>query len=173
MASINSIWTNALLSAHQFQGISNDCGPYCAAIVLTVLGDKTEADTLAQQMNKPKWNNGFPVIRRIPNWATFPWGLVDIFKSRGFEANWKLFVSKVELMRLLGDGEYLIVFIGNLIPLWAHSLILISFDDNKGVGFVDPALELKEIHWISERNFINHWSVLGRTVLTIKHPDRN
>ena len=62
---------------HQFQGQSNDCAPHTVAIVVNALKgqEMLKGDEVAKEMNKPSLRFGLlPLIRRIPNSATFPWG---------------------------------------------------------------------------------------------------
>jgi hypothetical protein len=158
---------NALLRAHQYQGLLNNCGPFCAAIVLGAIGEQIQGEKLSQELNIPRWRCGLPFIRRIPNWATFPWGLVDGFKMHGVNAQWKMMVSKSSLNLAFHKDIILIVIIGSVIPLWAHTLILVAADDVKGWGFIDPAVTRQEIQWLSNQYFSRHWSILGRNVIYI------
>ena len=75
---------DAILAALQHQGDSNDCGPYTTATILNALLDlNLDGSQLAQQMDKPVWRGPLIVIRRVPNWATFPWGIVDVMREHG------------------------------------------------------------------------------------------
>jgi len=86
---IQSPFTDQILDNLQFQGSSNDCGPYTTATVINALrGQNLVGDELANQMNKPRWRGIFPVIRRVPNWATLPWGLVDVFRDYDLRGRW-------------------------------------------------------------------------------------
>ena len=89
---IDSIYQASLLASLQYQGDSNDCGPYTIATVINALLKlQIDPSDLALEMARPVWRGIFLVIRRIPNWATFPWGMVDIFRVYGLKASWKLF----------------------------------------------------------------------------------
>ncbi|MCE1255615.1 MAG: hypothetical protein LWX83_18950 [Anaerolineae bacterium] len=71
--------TPHLLEQHQFQGFTNNCGPFCTAMVISFLTHSNiQGDFIANQMNVFNWKKWPPCIRRIPNSATFPWGIVNI-----------------------------------------------------------------------------------------------
>ena len=65
---IQSPFTPQLLDNLQYQGSSNDCGPYTTATVINAIRKQNlVGDDLAKQMNKPRWRGIFPIFRRIPN----------------------------------------------------------------------------------------------------------
>ncbi|MBI5080755.1 MAG: hypothetical protein HZB17_05550 [Chloroflexi bacterium] len=96
-----------LLNFHQWQGKSNDCGPFTTAIVLnTFRGEKIfDGKTLALEMNCPRlrWHGLLPliVVRRIPNWATMPWGIADTLTQHGVRARWRFGATKDDLLNAL------------------------------------------------------------------------
>jgi hypothetical protein len=165
---ILSIYSDDLREAHQFQGLSNDCGPFCAAIVSNALkGTSLWGDELAIEMNKPyRW--GFiPIPRRIFHWATFPWGVVNVLKSNGLAARWKMFKRAKDLQENLGNGIVPVVIIGSWRPLWSHYKILVAHDETKGWGFVDPAQMVSEIFWDSDGEFMKLWKNLWRMTILV------
>lgn len=131
------------------------------------MGEKIQGEEIASELNKPRWHFGIPILRRIPNWATFPWGLIDILKLRGVQVHWKIMESKQGLFSALNTDIIPIVIIGSIIPFWSHILILVASDDEKGWGFVDPAIPTREIHWFTDNYFLFHWSIMGRNVLYV------
>jgi hypothetical protein len=166
-----SKYSSILISNHQFQGKKNDCGPFCAAIILSALSqNKTSGSDLSNQLNQIQWKGIVPVIYRIPNWATFPWGIARWLRDTGINARWKFFV-KAEYLRANLQKTIFIVTIGNLFPLWAHYKILTAFHADLGWGFVDPALNRSAIFWQTNDRFISQWNVFGRSVIEIKAGD--
>src|SRR3972149_2740931 len=96
---------------HQWQGRSNDCGPFTTAIVLnTFRGEKIfDGKTLALEMNRPRlrWYGLLPflVIRRIPDWATLPWGIADTLTQNGVRARWRFGATKDDLLNALNQSR--------------------------------------------------------------------
>lgn len=166
MQRIDSIFCNQLVKAHLFQGKTNHCGPYSAAIVLKAFGKPVDIDLLANSAIGWKKNKSIPVFRRIPNWATFPWGLVDILRENGFAASWRVLTPKERLMECLLQDIIVIVVTGNYFPLWAHYSILVSISEGM-VGLVDPANQETAISWLAEQEFMLRWSKLGRTIIQV------
>jgi hypothetical protein len=164
---IESRYSSLLLSHHQFQGKYNDCGPYNAAIILNSLKDKKiDARELSIQLNHIEMKGILPVIYRIPNWATFPWGITRLLREAGITAKWKVWVKPQYLISHLVD-QIFIVIIGSIIPLWTHYKILTVFDPDLGWGFVDPALKEPSISWQSKNSFLSQWNKIGRMVIEI------
>jgi hypothetical protein len=164
---IISPYESLLRKAHQFQGNSNDCGPFCAAIALSALNRKADGYSLGKDLNKIQWKRGFPKIRRIPNWATFPWGLVDLFTRNGLFARWRPFNTQARLLKNLENDMINIVIIGGLIPLWAHTMILVAHNADTKWGFVNPANPSGDTYWIENNDFIYKWTVMGRLIVEI------
>ena len=160
---------DAILNAHQHQGSSNDCGPYTIATVLNALRDlNLDGDQLAHQMDKPVWRGPLFVIRRVPNWATFPWGIVDVLQEHGLEASWRPFESTKNLKKALPQGRVLMPIIGSIYPLWAHVMTLIAWDLHKGWGFANTQSSHHNIHWISDDYFRSHWNAMVHLVVEAK-----
>ncbi len=88
---------------HCYQGAGNDCGPVSATIVLNTLMGENAADpeTLSKELLLRK---GLRLPGRIPRWATFPWGIVRLFRQRGFQARWRLLVKEAQLHENLRRG---------------------------------------------------------------------
>lgn len=157
-----------LLSAHQFQGKSNDCGPFSAAIVLNAVKKTSlRGEQLGQQMNNIQWHGLIPKISRIENWATFPWGLVNTFNTFNLIAKWKFFQKPETLLRALESGEILIVIIGEWHPMWAHYLTLIEIDEMRGYGFIDSSHPSSETIWKPTNQFLKMWKNYGSIIITV------
>lgn len=165
---IFSPYLHPLIHAHQYQGKTNDCGPYSTAIVLNaLLGQRLDGRDLADRMNRPKWWLFIPVIRRIPNWATFPWGIVDIMRSFRLHAGWCMFTSAEVLLSGLANGDVVMPIIGGWKPLWAHTAILAAYHTTLGWGLVNPANRSKTLQWLPDGEFLPAWRALGRIMISV------
>jgi hypothetical protein len=166
---ILSPYLNLLQSEHQFQGNSNDCGPFCAAILLNAFKqlDVSGAE-LAKQMNRLVWNGVFPKIRRIPGWATFPWGIVDVLKEAEFESHWQMFKSISDIYPLITKPVITVVVIGEFHPLWSHYKILAAHESLKGWGFVNPAFPSGDLQWDTHSYFYTHWRNYGCQIIQVR-----
>lgn len=163
-----SAYSQILIQNHEFQESKNDCGPFCAAIVLNALSTNTiSGSALSNHFNRITWKGIFPHIYRIPNWATFPWGIASWLRNSGINARWKTQVTTEYLKSKLNDTIF-IVTIGSLWPLWAHYKILVAIDANLGWGFVDPATPSSSTSWQANRSFVSQWSRFGHMVIEIK-----
>lgn len=171
-APIQSPHTEILLNNLQFQGSSNDCGPYTTATVINALrGETLIGDELALQMNKPRWRSFLPVIRRIPNWATFPWGMVDVFKDYELQARWWLRVPPSYLRPAIASGHILMPISGEWRPKpWAHVMTLVAWDPQKGWGFANTQHSHNRISWLPEQDFQAKWNHYGRLLVEITNP---
>jgi hypothetical protein len=166
---ITSPHIDAILVALQHQGSSNDCGPYTTATVLNALLDlNLGGDRLAQQMEKPVWRGPRFVIRRVPNWATFPWGIVDVMREFGLRSSWRPFESKNYLQLALSQGTVLMPIIGSVKPLWAHVMALVAWDLHKGWGFANTQFSHHNIYWITDGYFTSHWNVMVHLLVEAK-----
>ena len=165
---ITSPYLEQFYSHHQFQGLSNNCGPFCAAAAMNILKQKQimGAD-LGRTMERIEWKNKLPVIRRIRNWATFPWGIQDILQEEKIPARWMLFQNTKKLLQMLPQENILIVLIGNYFPAWAHYKILGAFDPKCGFGFIDSAFRDGELHWDTAMYFKKYWGHYGNQVICV------
>ena len=165
---ISNSYLKNLLQAHHFQGKTNDCGPFSAAIVLRALQrTDLEGSKLAKQMNAIRWRGILPIFQRIPNWATFPWGIVHVLQNFGLQTNWSAFQTDSALIRALRQGMIPIIILGQWKPLWAHYLILVAQDDEQGWGFVDPAHTKPQIIWKQRSEFDRLWKHYGKVLITV------
>ena len=158
--------THSLLKAHQYQGKSNDCGPFSAAIVISALsGYQVDGKQLAQEMDQVFWEGFNFALRRVPHWITFPWGIVDVLQLHHCEASWHSFVDERSLLEDLKNGKLILSIYGNWFPLWAHYAVLTAYHEKSGYGFVNPAFPQAEIEWISRKTFLARWKAFGKTII--------
>ncbi len=167
-----SPWAAPLLAAHHWQGESNDCGPYAVAILLRgARGVTTHGREMAQTLNRPRWRGPFPLIRRIPHWATFPWGVVDALRTYGIPATWMMGTPFRYLYAGLRRGWALLPVFGQWRPLWAHVAWLVAYHPRRGWGFVDSAHPRAELVWMSPERFSPRWRAYGN-LLVLADPRR-
>lgn len=165
---IQSPYIAALQSAHMYQGKTNDCGPFSFAIVVNTLTDADiSGEMLSEQLEKLRWKGILPIIRKIPNWATFPWAVMDVFQPRNIRSSWKILCRPPELKKGLIEDKIQIVIIGRIIPSWAHYKILVAHDEDNGWGFVDPAQSEPSVFWEDDLSFTRKWNNLGRILISV------
>ena len=158
-----------VLDALQWQGARNDCGPYTTATVLNaLLGTQTQADDLAEEMNRPAWRGILLVVRRIPNWATFPWGMVDVFRRQGLKASWRFFASQEALKAGLAEGKILMPISGSWKEKWAHVMTLVAWDEDQGFGFANTQFNHHNIDWHAEEAYIKEWKASGHLLVEVR-----
>jgi hypothetical protein len=160
----------ALLLNLQCQGYTNNCGPYTTATILNTLCD-TDLDggAVAEEMNEVRWRGIFPVVRRLPNSATFPWGMVDVFLRHDLSASWSFFTPIKELLEMLKGGNILMPIIGSWNPPMAHVMTLIAWDEEDGFGFANTQYPKKDIFWLPAESFTIQWKNMGNLLVRIQH----
>jgi len=153
----------SIIKALQYQGNRNDCAPFTIATIISAFtGLEIDGAVLATQMNKPVWRGIFPVIRRIPNWATLPWGMVDVLQNYGLAARWGFRYTTDYLRMSVQKGNLPIPIIGSWRPLWGHVMTLIAWDENGHWGFANTQMNEKNIDWKPEEYFNKHWKTFSR-----------
>jgi hypothetical protein len=169
---IQSPFTPQLLENLQYQGTSNDCGPYTTATVInTFRKQNLIGDELAKQMNKPRLRGIVPIIRRVPNWATLPWGMVDVFRDYSFRSRWWFRAPVQYLKPALNAGKILMPIIGEWRPKpWAHVMTLVAWHPEKGWGFANTQYQDKKITWRSDQDFQEKWNNYARLLVEIEKP---
>ena len=192
MVDIQSIphrMTTPLYEFHQYQGQSNDCGPTSLAIAANALlgEDRFLKDHVAEEMNDPAFTvRPFPhfVVRRIKNWATFPWGIVNYLQEQELHARWSPLGTTDRLLRNLTANRITLVFVGE--PLqwkdgkyngWAHVKVLYGYQPGKGYVFVDPGRQRRPdapdswaslgLFWQDEEKFLSYWRGLFRIYVEV------
>ena len=173
---------------HCYQRKSSDCGPYTLSIVANALLDEErfEPDVVAQELNLPTVSGGpfpRPIIRRIPNWATFPWGITDYLRQHGFRSDWRIRGSMERLLGNLREQVATMVMIGEPFRFnegkyigWAHVKALYGYESGVGLAFVDPGSpknpddpwESKGIFWQDEESFLREWKNLFRIMIEVR-----
>ncbi len=173
---------------HQYQGSNtNDCAAFSIAIVGNAILNSPHFDgyTVAREMEKVVVaSRPLPhiTIRKIPKWATLPWGISGYLQSKGISARLRWFGSTDDLLHNIQENRLTIVLIGE--PFlregfkfkgWAHAKVLYGFEPTgpqpeKGFYFVDPG-ERRErssshqpqgVSWQDEVKFKKEWSNMLR-----------
>lgn len=158
-----------ILEKLQYQGQSNDCGAYTSATVLNaLLGLEIKGDDLANEMEKPVWRGPIYIVRKIPNSASLPWGMKDVFKSHGLKSNWRFLSNETYLKENLADeNKILMPIIGAWKPVWAHVMTLIAWDEEKGWGFANTQYQHHNTHWVAAQKFSQQWNAWGRLLVEV------
>jgi hypothetical protein len=161
---------------HINQGSTEDCGPHVVTMVVNFWHGREvlTAPTTARAMNRLKWQAGWPplVVRRIPNWATFPWGMVDMLREHDVPARWRLFASADHIFQALSENRIVMPIFGQPFRRrgwkfigWSHVAILCGWDAEASVfQFVDSA----KSHAPSTRphdEFLRLWRYMGRILI--------
>ncbi len=159
--------SEAVLACHRYQGASNDCGPFCVAMLVEAVGGRSlDPAALARRLDRPRWRGLWgllPLVRRIPGFSTFPWGLVDALAAQGLRARWQRGSSAEELRGWLGAGLGVIVLYGEWRPKpWAHYVVLLAHDPVKGWGVADPDRQEAQLRWLPDATFRRRWRAMGR-----------
>jgi hypothetical protein len=158
------------------QGDSNDCGPHVVAMAINFWQGSTvvQADAVAREMNHPRFGAGLPplVVRRIPNWATFTWGIVDELKLHGIEARWRLRASEEDLQRAVREDRVPMPIFGE--PLlrkgprwegWSHVAILCGWDPAAQVYYFVDSAQASAPTTRPRAEFMTYWNNMGRILV--------
>jgi len=131
-------------------------------------------DVLAQAMARPRPRavlGVLPLVRRIPGWATFPWGVVDMARLAGLHARWRPLAGTDRLLASLARGEVPLVVVGGWRPRpWAHYAVLAAWDAERGWGFADSLSPSAEIVWRPDDAFRRQWRAFGQLLVTLRAP---
>lgn len=176
-----SLWVGerharSLADYHVAQGDTNDCGPHVVTMAVHFWQGNTELDiaAVARAMNRPRLGVGFPplVIRRIPNWATFPWGIADMLRQHGIPARWRLRASEADLQRALDEDRLVMPIFGE--PWrregrrwtgWSHVALLTGYDPaSETYWFVDSAQSTSPTDK-PRADFVRLWGNVGRIMV--------
>jgi hypothetical protein len=134
---------------HQYQGENtNDCAAFSVAIVGNAFLNENRFDggTIAREMEKIVFvTSPLPhfTLRKIPKYATLPWGVSGYLQSKNIPAKLHWFGNVDDLLRNIQDNRLTIVIIGDLLRGWGHAKVLYGFEPagpqpEKGFYFVDP-----------------------------------
>lgn len=169
-AGIRAAHSERVLSCHRFQGDSNDCGPFTVAMLVEGLtGRGVDPSILARELDRPRWRGlwrALPLLRRIPGFATFPWGLVDALRQHGMRARWQRGGDEAELRGWLKASLGVVVLYGGWSPRpWAHYVVLLAEDPERGWGVADPGRPTAALRWIDRDSFARRWRRMGRVAV--------
>jgi len=166
----------ALLAAHACQGESNDCGPFALSMALAALRPDRAVppEHMVRVMARPRPRailGLLPLVRRIPGWATFPWGVADAARQAGLRARWRVFGTTDALVAALARGEVPIAFLGGWRPRpWGHIAALVAWDGVRGWGFADSLSPEATITWRPDDAFRRRWRALGNQWVALGAP---
>ena len=174
---------------HQYQGRTNDCGPTSLAIVANALlgEERFQGPAVAEDLNKLALGirpRPHFAVRRIPNWATFPWGIAGYLRENEIPARWRPLGTLERLRRNLLSNRITIVTIGEPIHWkgrrytgWAHTKVLFGHTPGQGFLFVDPAYSRAGddadswrrfgLSWQEEGEFLRQWRNMLRIAIEV------
>jgi hypothetical protein len=176
-AAVTSSRGDEVLRHHAFQGPTNDCGPYCVAMVVAAigggalgeLGPADRAERTARAMDRPFGRGSFWRLRRIPRGPTFPWGLQQQAGESGLPSRWLIAATAAELRSCLRAGQLPIVLLGGWGRRpWAHWSVLLAWEPRRGWGLGDPGWPQAELHWIAPAEFERCWRAMGRQAVVVR-----
>ena len=163
---------------YRAQGSTNDCGPHATAAALGFCtGTPVVVSALIKEMNQPHLRLGIPplVIRRIPNWATLPWGIVDVLREHGLKAAWRFRATEDDLRRALREDHVPLPIFGE--PLrrrglrwtgWSHVAVLAGWDPARETyWFVDSARSTP-LTGRAQETFSREWQNMGCLLIQIE-----
>ena len=131
----------ALKRYHVDQGDTDDCGPHVVAMAVNFWhGDSIlAADDVAREMNRPRLRRSLLplIVRRIPNWATFPWGIVDMLGRHGVPARWRTGAGEADLGRALREDRLALPVFGEPLRRGAGADRLGPYRDRVRLGPAD------------------------------------
>lgn len=168
--------THALDAYHAWQRDTNDCGPHVVTMALNFTRGTRELDALsmARAMNRPRIGGGVPplVVRRIPGWATFPWGIVDMLRLHDVPARWRLFASEAHLIRALSEDRLAMPIYGEPFRRkagrwsgWSHVVLLAGWDAAaQAYVFVDSSKRDAPTR-MPRAKFLTLWRNMGRLLV--------
>jgi hypothetical protein len=165
---IKTKYTERLSASHLFQGSTNNCGPFSAAIILKMFDHPNiNGEQISKELGKIHWKGIIPLIRRVPNWATFPWGVADLFSQYGMTAKWRWLCTYSHLIENIKTDKITIVLIGSWLSGWAHYKILVAADTQNGLGFIDPGFKNPQICWQPLGEFLTQWRFFARSIIEV------
>ncbi len=161
---------------HIDQGSSNDCGPHVVTMVVNFWHGRAvlDASVAARAMNHPRLQAGWPplTVFRIPNWATFPWGIVVLLREHDIPARWRLFASEDHIFRALSENRIVMPIFGEPLRVrnkrldgWGHIAILSGWDAEMGAfQFVDSSKPFAPSTRPRDE-FLRLWRNMGRILV--------
>jgi hypothetical protein len=171
---------------HQYQGDdTNDCAAFSIAIVGNAFLNRPQFDgfKVAREMEKLTLvTSPLPhlTLRKIPQWASLPWGVSGYLQSQHIPAKLNWFASVDHLLRNIRENRLSIVILGDLLKGWGHAKALYGYEGSgpkpqHGFYFVDPGYpkEYSRPHqplgvfWQDENEFKQQWNSLFRILIEI------
>ena len=166
---IKSPFIDKLIDSHQYQGHSNDCGPYSISIVLNALNiSKISGTSISKSLSGISWKGIIPTFYRFPNGGTFPWSIAKVFREYNLYCKWSVFNTRDEIINQLCNNSIVLLLIGQIYPIWAHYVICVAYSMENGFGFVDPGSSSNNVVWVSEQNFMSYWKTYACSKIIIK-----
>lgn len=181
---------------HQYQGNNtNDCAAFSIAIVGNALLNRPQFEgfKVAREMEKVTFvASPLPhlTLRKVPNWATLPWGISGYLQSKNIAAKLHWFASIDHLLRNIQEDRSTIVIIGDLLKGWGHAKVLYGYEPpspaaggvstapqpEQGFYFVDPGYPQewsrphhpRGVFWQDENEFKQQWNSLFRILIEIR-----
>jgi hypothetical protein len=135
-------------------------------VINTIKGLHVDGFAIAEAMNHPSGKKWYTPVPRIPNSATFPWGIVEVFSEYRIKSTWQPFTSFARLSNLLSYGNMVIVLTANYQARTAHYRILVAINPDN-LGFVDPAYPEGIIQFQPMDSFISSWQKALDTIINI------
>lgn len=166
----------SLADFHLKQGRSNDCGPHVVTMAINFRQGAAirDAAETARAMNRLRLSASFPplTIRRIPNWASFPWGIADMLQAHGVTARWRFRAYEAELQAALRDDRLVMPIFGEpfrwkgwRFSPWSHVAIVTGWDPAREVyWFVDSAQTFAPTMRPRDK-FLRLWGNMGRLIV--------
>jgi hypothetical protein len=157
-----------------------------------------EGQTVAKEMSRVAFEwKPLPhlVVPRIPNWATFPWGIAHYLRKKGFRARWHLFGTLERLENNLRADRLTMVVLGEpwqwkkvaqdafwpwkrwAYRGWAHVKILFGQLPGHRLFFVDPGYATSSnvdplsgfgLFSQTEEEFLRQWRNLLRIFIEVE-----
>jgi hypothetical protein len=163
---------------HLAQGSTNDCGPHATAVTLGFsTGIPAAVKDLIRELNQPRIGLHFPpvMIRRIPNWATLPWGIADVLRAHGLRASWRFRASEADLQRALAADRIPLPIFGEPFRRrglrwtgWSHIAVLAGWDPAaRAYWFVDSA-RTDPLAARGQDQFRREWANLGHLLIEVE-----
>lgn len=165
-----------LASVHLYQGNSNDCGPHVVTMAVNFWHGRAilDADKVARAMNRPRLGLGLPplVVRRVPGWATLPWGIADMLRAHGIPARWRAGASEADLHRALAEDRLLMPIYGEPWQRrglrwtgWSHVALLCGWEPaTERYWFVDSSRTTAPSSRPRDE-FLRLWGHMGRLLV--------
>lgn len=172
---------------HQYQGDNtNDCAAFSIAIVGNAKLNQPQFDgfMVAREMETVTLvTSPLPhlTLRKIPRWASLPWGVSGYLQSKNIPAKLHWFAREDHLLRNIQEDRFSIVILGDLLKGWGHAKVLYGYEPTgpqpqRGFYFVDPGYPKEYsrprqplgVFWQDENEFRQQWNSLFRILIELQ-----